>query len=244
MARYVLKFGGSSLADTKRLYAAAEKIGAAFQAGHEVIAVLSAQGGMTDSLLAKAKEVDPNCDGRELAALLATGECCAVSLCAMALRRLGFPAIGLSGRQAELRSENRYTDARVLGLYGSRIEEELAKKQIVLVTGFQGVDDRGDITTLGRGGSDTTAVALAAFLKADRCCIYTDVDGVYDKDPKVYADAVKYPQISYDKMLFMAQNGAKVLHDRCVEMAKEHGVILQVRSSFTEDPGTVVGEIF
>ena len=178
MARYVLKFGGSSVADTAKLYAAARKMAALRRQGHEVVGVLSAQGKETDRLLAMAREVDPDCSGRELDALLSTGETCSVSLCGLALRRLGVAAVGLTGWQAGLQTESLHGGARVLGLSSDRIETELQQGKIVLVAGFQGIDVLGDITTLGRGGSDTTAVALAAFLKADRCLIYTDVDGV------------------------------------------------------------------
>ncbi len=240
MARYVEKFGGSSVADSRRLYAAARKLARDYRAGHEVIGVLSAQGGTTDALLARAREIDPDCSGRELDALLSTGENCSVSLCALALKRLGLPAVSLTGWQAGLRTEAAHGGARVLGLSNDRIERELKKGNIVLVAGFQGINDLGDITTLGRGGSDTTAVALAAFLKADRCRIYTDVEGVFDKDPRKYSDAIRFDSISYDHMLTLARGGAKVLHDRCVELAKEHGVVVEVLSSFQDLPGTFV----
>lgn len=240
MARYVQKFGGSSVSDPRKLYAAARKLAADHRAGHEVIGVLSAQGGNTDALLAKAREIDPDCAGRELDALLSTGENCSVSLCALALRRLGLPVVGLSGWQAGILTEDLHGGARVLKLCNDRIEQELKKGNIVLVAGFQGINSKEDITTLGRGGSDTTAVALAAFLKADRCRIFTDVDGVFDKDPRKYPDAVKYDSISYDHMLTLARSGAKVLHDRCVELAKEYGVVIEVLSSFHDLPGTLV----
>ncbi len=241
MARYVLKFGGSSLADPKKLYAAARKLAALRREGHEVIGVLSAQGGETDALLAKARQIDPDCGGRELDALLATGEQVSVCLCAMALRRLNVPAVSLSGRQAGIRTEDRFNDARVLWLDNDRIERELQKGSVVLVTGFQGVNGDGDVTTLGRGGSDTTAVALAAFLHADHCKIYTDVDGVYSADPRKDPDAVKYSRISYDDMLTLARSGAKVLHDRCVELAKQYQVPIEVLSASGDVPGTLVG---
>lgn len=240
MARYVLKFGGTSVADTGKLYVAARKMAALHRQGHEVIGVLSAQGKETDRLLALAREVDPDCGGRELDALLSTGETCSVSLCGLALRRLGVPSVSLTGWQAGLRTEAIHGGARVLGLSGDRMEQELKQGKIVLVAGFQGVNDFGDITTLGRGGSDTTAVALAAFLEAERCLIYTDVDGVYDRDPRLYPDAVKFDVISYDRMLTMARSGAKVLHDRCVELAKKYHVLVEVRSSIKEIPGTLV----
>lgn len=240
MSRYVQKFGGSSVADAKKIYAAARKLAADHRAGHEVIGVLSAQGSTTDALLAKAREIDPDCGGRELDALLSTGETCSVALCAMALRRLGIPAVSLTGAQAGLKTESVHGDARVLGLTNDRIERELERGSVVLVAGFQGIDDRGDITTLGRGGSDTTAVALAAFLHADRCRIYTDVDGVYDRDPRKFREAVKYNTISYDDMLTLSRGGARVLHDRCVELAKRYRVEIEVLSSFRDLPGTIV----
>lgn len=240
MARYVLKFGGSSVADTAKVYAAARKLAALQRQGHQVVGVLSAQGKETDRLLALAREVDPDCSGREVDALLSTGETCSISLCGLALKRLGMPALGLTGWQAGLQTESTHGGARVLGLSNDRIAQELSRGKIVLVAGFQGIDALGDITTLGRGGSDTTAVALAAFLKADRCLIYTDVDGVYDKDPRLHADAVKYDVISYDRMLTLARSGAKVLHDRCVELAKQHRVIIEVLSSSRDLPGTLV----
>ncbi|MBQ3357223.1 MAG: aspartate kinase [Clostridia bacterium] len=241
MARYVLKFGGSSLADPKKLYAAAKRLAALHGAGHQVVGVLSAQGGATDALLAKARQIDPDCGGRELDALLATGEQASVCLCAMALRRLNVPAVSLSGWQAGLRTEPRFGDAHILGLANDRIARELAAGNIVLVTGFQGVNDDGDVTTLGRGGSDTTAVALAAFLHADHCKIYTDVDGVYTADPRTHPDAVKYDKLSYDDMLALSRSGAKVLHDRCVELAKQYQVKIEVLSAASDDSGTVVG---
>ncbi len=240
MARFVVKFGGSSVADTGKLYAAARKLAALKRQGHEVIGVLSARGKHTDALLAGAKEVDPDCSGRELDVLLSTGEQCSVALCAIALKRLGMDAVSLCGWQAGLRTDDSYGSARSLGLFNHRIEEELEKGRIVLVAGFQGVNDHGDITTLGRGGSDTTAVALAAYLHGDVCRIYTDVDGVYDKDPHLYHDAVKFTHISYDEMLTLARSGARVLHDRSVELAKQYGVCIEVRSTFTDGEGTMV----
>lgn len=240
MARYVLKYGGTSVADAQRIYAAARNIGAQWRQGHEVIAVLSAQGHCTDGLIAKAKEIDPDCGGRELDALLSTGEICSVSLCAMALQRLGVPVVSLTGWQAGLFTEPTHGSARVLGLNNDRIERELSQGKVVLVAGFQGISKDGDVTTLGRGGSDTTAVALAAFLHADCCRIYTDVDGVYDKDPRHYPDAVKFDTISYNEMLTLARGGAQVLHDRCVELAKEQGVVIEVCSAFNHNTGTFV----
>lgn len=240
MARYVDKFGGTSVADARKLYAVARKLAALRRQGHEVIGVLSAQGAATDALLAKAREIDPDCRGRELDALLSIGELSSVTLCAMALQRLGMPAISLTGWQAGLRTDDEHGSARVLALDNDRIERELKAGNIVLVAGFQGFNAAGDITTLGRGGSDTTAVALAALLQADRCRIFTDVDGVYDKDPRLFKDAVKYTQISYDEMLTLARSGARVLHDRCVELAKRYRVPVEVCSTFQDVPGTLV----
>ena len=241
LARYVLKYGGTSVASAKRLYAAARTMAALRREGHEVVAVLSAQGSSTDALIARAREIDPDCAGRELDQLLSTGEICSVSLCAMALKRLGMPAVSLCGWQMGLQTDGSHGSARVLGLRGDRIERELRAGRVVLAAGFQGVDAAGDITTLGRGGSDTTAVALAAFLHADLCRIYTDVDGVYDRDPRLHPDAVKYGRISYDDMLLLARGGARVLHDRCVELARREHVMLEVCSAFSDAPGTIVG---
>ncbi len=240
MGRFVVKFGGTSVADPKKLYGAARKLAALHRQGHEVVGVLSAQGNTTDALLARAKEIDPDCGGRELDVILSTGEQCSAGLCAMALGRLGMESVSLCGWQAGILTDGNYGSARVRALNGDRILRELEKGRIVLVAGFQGVDDGGNVTTLGRGGSDTTAVALAAFLHADVCRIYTDVDGVYDKDPRKYPDAIKYEHISYDDMLTLARGGAAVLHDRCVEIAKRYGVCIEVRSSFTDGEGTMV----
>lgn len=240
MARYVIKFGGTSLGNTERLFRAAEKLARLHRKGHEVIGVLSARAGDTDALLARGREIDPAASGRELDALLSVGELCSVSLCALALGRLGVPAVSLSGWQAGLRTDGVFGNARVLGLAGDRITRELAAGNIVLAAGFQGVDADENVTTLGRGGSDTTAVALAAFLQADKCIICTDVDGVYDRDPAEFPDAVKYDRLSYDEMLTLCRRGARVLHDRSVELAKEHHVPLLVCSAFRNLPGTEV----
>jgi len=226
LARVIYKFGGTSVGDTRRLYRAARRIAAAHRAGDEVVAVLSAQAGATDALLARGREIDPDCAGREADSLLSTGEQVSVSLC---------------GWQMGLQTDGSHGSARVLGLRGDRIERELRAGRVVLAAGFQGVDAAGDITTLGRGGSDTTAVALAAFLHADLCRIYTDVDGVYDRDPRLHPDAVKYGRISYDDMLLLARGGARVLHDRCVELARREHVVLEVCSAFSDAPGTIVG---
>ena len=236
----VQKFGGSSLADLQRVRSAAQKAADLQRQGHKVVMVVSAQGDTTDALLGKAHEIAPEPDGRELDALLATGEQCSAALMAMMLCSLGCKAVSLCAWQAGLITDSTYGNARLLGMRSDRILQELNADHIVVVAGFQGLSGGGNITTLGRGGSDSTAVALAAYLGADRCLIYTDVDGVYDKDPRKYADAVRYDRLHYDAMLALAQSGAQVLHDRCVELAKKHGVPITVLSSFRESGGTVV----
>ena len=240
MSCYVMKFGGSSVADAKKLYAAARKLAEVHRQGHQVVGVLSAQGGTTDALLSRAREIDPDCGGRELDMLLATGEQCAVSLCAMALRRLGLSAVSLCGWQAGIRTNDRYGSASITEIDTSRVLRELEAGRIVIVAGFQGVSPNQDITTLGRGGSDTTAIALAAALHADSCHIYTDVSGVFSANPNVAIDAIKHREISYDEMIEMSTLGAQVLHNRSVIMAKNADVSFEVRSSLTNDEGTKV----
>lgn len=234
----VQKYGGSSLADGQRIRNAAQKVAQQVQWGNQVVVVVSAQGDTTDELLERLITRDP--DPRELDAYLSSGEQQSAALMTMALQELGIPAVSLTGWQAGLLTDSHHTDAQVRGLTGNRVRQELDRGNTVVVTGFQGVDIHGDITTLGRGGSDTSAVALAAFLKADRCMIYTDVDGVYDRDPRKYPDAVRYQVIGYDAMLKLAREGAQVLHDRCVELAKRHRVSVQVLSSFRPGAGTMV----
>jgi len=238
--RIVQKFGGSSLADGERIHRAAERVIRAAQEGNQVVVVVSAQGDTTDHLISAASDISAAPSKRELDSYLATGEQMSACLMAMAIQAMGHPAISLTGWQAGLMTDGNYGDARVLRLSGDRIGRELAAGKIVVVTGFQGVSSAGDIVTLGRGGSDTTAVALAAFLGADKCQIYTDVDGVYDRDPRKFSDAVRLDTIGYDDMLRLARQGAQVLHDRCVELAKEHDVKIQVLSSFRPGPGTMV----
>lgn len=236
----VQKFGGSSLADAKRIHRAAKRAIHASQGGNQVVVVVSAQGDTTDHLVSAAAAVSAAPSKRELDAYLAAGEQMSAGLMAMALESMGNRAVSLTGWQAGLLTDGVHTDARVLGLVKDRIHRELDAGRIVVVTGFQGINADEDVTTLGRGGSDTTAVALAAFLQADKCQIYTDVDGIYDRDPRIFPDAVRYDQIGYDEMLCLARQGAQVLHDRCVELAKEHGVQIQVLSSFRPGPGTIV----
>ena len=238
--RIVQKFGGTSLMDTQRILTAARRAVALAQRGGQVVVVVSAQRHTTDQLVAQAQEVDPRPAAREMDAYLASGEQQSAALMAMAVRTLGIEAVSLTGWQAGLLTDGVHGNARVLGLRNDRIRQELESGKVVVVAGFQGVDEAGDITTLGRGGSDTTAVALAAFLKADLCQIYTDVDGVYDRDPRKFPDAVRYPVIGYDAMLQLARQGAQVLHDRCVELGKQYRVPIQVLSSFRPGPGTMV----
>lgn len=236
----VQKYGGSSLADTERVMAAARRITRLAQQGAGVVVVVSAQGDTTDRLIGEAAAVNPRGAAREMDAYLAAGEQLSAGLMAMAIGTLGYPAVSLTGWQAGLVTDSVYGNARIQGLKGDRITRELEKGKVVVVTGFQGISPEGDITTLGRGGSDTTAVALAAFLKADACQIYTDVDGVYDRDPRRYPGATRFGRLSYEKMLRLIENGAQVLHDRSVELAREYGVAVEVLSSFTGAPGTIV----
>lgn len=239
--RIVQKYGGTSLADSGKLLAAARRVTRLAQQGTQVVVVVSAQGDTTDELIAGAAAVNPRGSAREMDAYMACGEQLSAGLMAMTIGSLGYPAVSLTGWQAGLRTDGVHGNAKILSLEGDRITKELEKGKIVVVAGFQGIDPDGDITTLGRGGSDTTAVALAAFLKADLCQIYTDVDGVYDRDPRRYPGATRFGRISYEKMLRLIENGAQVLHDRSVELAKEHGICLEVLSAFTGAPGTIVG---
>ncbi|MBE6976126.1 MAG: aspartate kinase [Ruminococcaceae bacterium] len=238
----VKKFGGTSLMDAQRIITAARRAVDAAAQGNQVIVVVSAQGHTTDQMVKSAGAITQIPSEREMDAYLASGEQMSAGLMAMAIQSLGQKAVSLTGWQAGLLTDSVHGNARVTGLTNHRIKEELEKGNIVVVTGFQGINAAGDITTLGRGGSDTTAVALAAFLKADICRIYTDVDGVYDKDPRKFSDAVRFEQIGYADMLTLARQGAQVLHDRCVELAMEYGVKIRVLSSFRPGPGTLVSE--
>lgn len=240
----VMKFGGSSLADTARILGAAARAAAASLRGEQVVVVVSAQGDTTDEMIARALAVNPGGGPREMDAYLAAGEQMSAALVTMALESLGVRAVSLTGWQAGLETDGNHGDARVVKLNGDRIRRELDRGRTVVVTGFQGMGPDGDVTTLGRGGSDTTAVALAAFLKADNCLIYTDVDGVYDKDPRRHPDAVKFHRIGYDAMLTLARQGAQVLHDRSVELGQQYGVPIRVLSSFRPGQGTVVIDEF
>jgi aspartate kinase len=238
----VKKFGGSSVANKDRVFNVANRILEDYKAGHQVVVVLSAQGDTTDELLAKVAEINDNPSKREMDMLLATGEQQSVALMALALQALGYPAVSLNAFQVAMNTSRTYGNARLKEINKDRIEMELERKNIVLVTGFQGINRYEDVTTLGRGGSDTTAVALAAALNADKCEIYTDVDGVYTADPRIVKDAHKLEEITYDEMLELASLGAKVLHNRSVELAKKYNVELVVRSSLTQAEGTIVKE--
>ena len=240
--RIVQKFGGSSVADAARIQRVAGIIAETRRAGHQVVAVLSAQGDTTDELIEKARDLNPAPSPRELDALLCVGEQISVALMAMALEAMGEPTVSLTGWQIGLRTDSRHGAARIRSIDGARLLRELEDGKIVLVCGFQGIDEAGDQTTLGRGGSDTSAVAIAAALGADKCQIYTDVEGVYTADPRHVPGARKLAAVSYDEMLELASLGNQVLHNRSVELAKRYGVDLEVRSSFVRAPGTVVKE--
>ncbi len=243
MSLIVQKFGGSSVADADRIRNVARIITDTYQRGNQVVAVLSAQGDTTDDLIEKAAEINPNASKRELDMLLSTGEQISCSLCAMAIEGMGFPVVSLTGWQAGFRTNSGYGNARIKRVQTERLRAELDKRRIVIVTGFQGLNKFDDITTLGRGGSDTSAVAIAAALNADLCQIFTDVDGVYTADPRLVPTAHKLDEITYDEMLELATLGAQVLHNRSVEMAKRYGVNLEVLSSFSGKPGTKVKEV-
>ena len=240
--RIVMKFGGTSLADGEKIRNAARKVLELAGPGNEVAVVVSAQGHTTDALVEQAVSIAPGASAREMDAYLAAGEQMSAALMAMTLEELGHSAVSLTGWQAGIVTDDAYGNARILGLEGRRIRREWERGKIVVVAGFQGLSPLGEITTLGRGGSDTTAVALAAFLRADLCQIYTDVDGVYDKDPRRYPDAVRFDRIGYEEMLELVAEGAQVLHDRSVILAREHGVRIRVLSAFRPGLGTVVGQ--
>lgn len=238
----VKKFGGTSVADKERILNVARRCIEDYKAGNEVVVVLSAMGKQTDVLLAQAKDINPNASKRELDMLLTTGEQTSVALMAMAMDSLGVPAVSLNAFQVAMHTTSVYSNSRIKKIDTDRIKNELENKKIVIITGFQGINKFDDYTTLGRGGSDTTAVALAASLHADRCEIYTDVNGVYTADPRIVKNARKLDEITYDEMLELATLGAGVLHNRSVEMAKKYGVKLVVRSSLNTTEGTVVKE--
>ncbi|QNL43374.1 aspartate kinase [Oscillibacter hominis] len=243
MSLIVQKFGGSSVRDTQRIFHVAEIIAETYKAGNDVIVVLSAQGDTTDELIGKANEINPHASKREMDMLLSTGEQISVALCAMALEKIGVPAVSLAAWQVGIQSNSVHSDARIKRIDEERVRGELNQRKVVLVAGFQAVNKNGDVTTLGRGGSDTSAVALAASFQADLCQIYTDVDGIYTCDPRIVPNARKLEAITYDEMLELASQGAQVLHNRSVELAKKYHVNLEVLSSLEKKPGTKVKEV-
>lgn len=242
MALYVMKFGGSSVGDIERMKRVAKRIVEKKQEGHQCVVVVSAMGDTTDELIDQSKSLNENPPAREMDMLLTTGEQISVALLSMAVHQLGHQAMSMTGWQAGFRTDGTYGRARIVDIQSERVKNALQEGQIVIVAGFQGMSEVGEITTLGRGGSDTTAVALAAAIQADVCEIYTDVDGIYSTDPRIVNCARKLKEISYDEMLELANLGAAVLHPRAVEYAKHNSVCLVVRSSFNYNEGTIVKE--
>ena len=243
MSLIVQKFGGSSVANAERVMNVAKIVTDTYKKGNDVVVVVSAQGDTTDDLIAKAQEINPNGSKREMDMLLSSGEQISIALLAMAIQSLGFPAVSLLGWQAGFMTNSVYSSARIKTIQKERLETELSERKIVVVAGFQGINSKGNITTLGRGGSDTSAVAIAAALHADKCQIFTDVDGVYTADPRKVSNARKLKEITYDEMLELATLGAQVLNNRSVEMAKKYNVELEVLSSLNPIPGTIVKEV-
>ena len=243
MSLIVQKFGGSSVANAERVFNVANIVTDTYKQGNNVVVVVSAQGDTTDDLIAKAKEINPHASKREMDMLLASGEQISIALLAMAIEKLGYPVVSLLGWQAGFNTSSAYTSARIKRVVPDRIKKELDKKNIVIVAGFQGVNKYDDVTTLGRGGSDTSAVAIAAAMHADLCQIFTDVKGVYTADPRKVPNARKLEEISYDEMLELATLGAQVLNNRSVEMAKKYNIELEVLSSLEREPGTIVKEV-
>lgn len=243
MSLIVQKFGGSSVANAERVMNVARIVTDTYKAGNEVVVVVSAQGDTTDDLIAKAQEINPKAKNREIDQLLAAGEQISISLLAMAIESLGFPVISLLGWQAGFNTNSVYGSARIKNIKPNRLQAELARHNIVVVAGFQGINRYDDLTTLGRGGSDTSAVAIAAALHADKCQIFTDVEGVYTADPRKVENVRKLKEITYDEMLELATLGAQVLNNRSVEMAKKYSVELEVLSSLNPIPGTIVKEV-
>lgn len=242
MSLIVQKFGGSSVADAERVFNVAGIVTETYDKGNDIVVVVSAQGDTTDDLIAKGNEINPNASKRERDMLVSAGEQISISLLAMAIEKLGYPVVSLLGWQAGFQTSSAHTTARIKRVIPNRIRKELDKKRIVIVAGFQGLSRYDDITTLGRGGSDTSAVALAAAMHADLCQIYTDVEGVYTADPRFVKNARKLEEISYDEMLELATLGAQVLNNRSVEMAKKYNIELEVLSSLVKAPGTIVKE--
>ena len=243
MGLIVQKFGGSSVADAAKVINVAERVTETYKAGNQVIVVVSAQGDTTDDLITKANEINPDASKREMDVLLSSGEQISIALLAMAIEKIGCPVVSLTGWQAGFNTNAASGNARINNIDTERMQSELDRRNIIVVAGFQGLDKYDNITTLGRGGSDTSAVAIAAAMRADKCEIYTDVDGVYTADPRICKDAKKLDEITYDEMLELASLGANVLHNRSVEMAKKYNVKLEVKSSFERVPGTLVKEV-
>ncbi|MBQ2093982.1 MAG: aspartate kinase, partial [Ruminococcus sp.] len=242
MSLIVQKFGGTSVRDAERVMNVAKIVTDTYAKGNDVVVVVSAQGDFTDVLVEKQEEINPNASRREKDMLLAAGEQISIALLAMAIEKLGYHAVSLLGWQAGFETSSAHTSARIKRVDPSRIKAALDKRNIVIVAGFQGLSRFGDITTLGRGGSDTSAVAIAAAMHADLCQIYTDVEGVFTADPRKVPNATKLKEISYDEMLELATLGAQVLNNRSVEMAKKYNIELEVLSSLTRAPGTIVKE--
>lgn len=243
MGLIVQKFGGSSVADAAKVINVAERVTETYKAGNQVIVVVSAQGDTTDDLITKANEINPDASKREMDVLLSSGEQISIALLAMAIEKIGCPVVSLTGWQAGFNTNAASGNARINNIDTERMQSELDRRNIIVVAGFQGLDKYDNITTLGRGGSDTSAVAIAAAMRADKCEIYTDVDGVYTADPRICKDAKKLDEITYDEMLELASLGANVLHNRSVEMAKKYNVKLEVKSSFERVLGTLVKEV-
>lgn len=242
MARIVQKYGGSSVKDLDRIRAVAERIKATCDAGNEVVVVVSARGGVTNRLVSDARSLDPHPDEREMDMLLSIGEQETIALTTIALHSIGQPAVSRTGGQAGIYTDNVHGKARLVDISGGDIADQLARGKVVIVAGFQGINLDGQITTLGRGGSDLSAIAMAAALKADLCQIFTDVDGVYTADPRVVPTARKLPEIAYEEMLELASLGSKVMQSRAVEFANKHNVPFEVRNSYNTHPGTLVKE--
>lgn len=240
MALIVQKYGGTSVGTVERIQAVADKVIETKKQGHQVVVVVSAMSGETDRLLSLAKSISQTPAPRELDVLLSTGEQSTIALLCMALMEKGQAAVSYTGGQVHIRTDNEHNKARIVDIEDARVHKQLEEGKVVVIAGFQGIDEDGNITTLGRGGSDTTAVAMAAALKADECRIYTDVDGVYTADPRIVSDAQRLPSITYEEMLEMASLGSKVLQIRSVEFARKYNVNLRVLSSFEDGPGTLI----
>lgn len=242
MSLIVQKYGGTSVGDIDRIKNVAQRVKETYEAGNQLIVVVSARSGVTNELVSRARELDPNPDEREMDMLLSVGEQETIALTAMALHAIGVPAVSRTGMQAGIMTDPAHTRARITKISGGDLKEQLDAGKVVILAGFQGHSNDGQITTLGRGGSDLSAIAIAAAVEADLCQIYTDVDGVYTADPRVVADAIKLDSISYEEMLELASAGSKVMQNRAVEFAQKYNVIFEVRSSFNNNPGTIVKE--